>query len=310
MGRVEARLAASISFSRPKVRASKKEMVAEMVVKLAAKMVPKTMVTAMPAVARKALRESHFPPSLLHRGIKARLQDGRASVEADRRHILNCIRGADDLNAAVEGQFEACAFSEDDKYVLAHTGAPDHVIVVWKWADERPVGMMRAKGAMQEPTARRVIAQLLSALSGLHAKGVVHRDIKPENLMRNQDGVTKIADLGLAVQVEQETVDSSGGKIFGTPHFIAPAWVDVGGMFLLLGPALWHAAVAGRAGAGAAVVHDAHGAARHLEIEDVYAAVVLLDAEHLAEGLAHRDGKHGAVERAVRDRSNVTAGLA
>ena len=49
------------------------------------------------------------------------------------------------LNAAVEGSYEACAFSEDDKYVLAHTGAPDHVVVVWRWADERPVGLMRSK---------------------------------------------------------------------------------------------------------------------------------------------------------------------
>ena len=53
---------------------------------------------------------------------------------------VNGKRTVSTLNAAVEGQFEACAFSEDDKYVLAHTGAPDHVIVVWKWADERPVG--------------------------------------------------------------------------------------------------------------------------------------------------------------------------
>ncbi len=72
---------------------------------------------------------------------------------------------------------------------------------------------------------REALDVLRDAAAGLvyaESRGIVHRDIKPENLMRNQDGVTKIADLGLAVQVEQETVDSSGGKIFGTPHFIAP----------------------------------------------------------------------------------------
>lgn len=41
---------------------------------------------------------------------------------------------------------EACAFSHDDSYVLAHTGGPEHVVVVWRWADERPVGMLRAAG--------------------------------------------------------------------------------------------------------------------------------------------------------------------
>jgi serine/threonine protein kinase len=72
---------------------------------------------------------------------------------------------------------------------------------------------------------REALDVLRDAAAGLvyaESRGIVHRDIKPENLMRNQDGVTKIADLGLAVQVEQETFDSSGGKIFGTPHFIAP----------------------------------------------------------------------------------------
>ena len=72
---------------------------------------------------------------------------------------------------------------------------------------------------------REALDVLRDSAAGLvyaESRGIVHRDIKPENLMRNQDGVTKIADLGLAVQVEQETVDSSGGKIFGTPHFIAP----------------------------------------------------------------------------------------
>lgn len=72
---------------------------------------------------------------------------------------------------------------------------------------------------------REALDILRDAAAGLvyaETSGIVHRDIKPENLMRNKDGVTKIADLGLAVQVEQEGVDSESGKVFGTPHFLAP----------------------------------------------------------------------------------------
>lgn len=89
------------------------------------------------------------------------------TVSADRRHVCVCERVTSakataqprvrvvhvggkrtvaTLTAAVEGQYEACAFSEDDKYVLAYSGAPDYVVVMWRWADERPVGMMRSKG--------------------------------------------------------------------------------------------------------------------------------------------------------------------
>lgn len=72
---------------------------------------------------------------------------------------------------------------------------------------------------------REALGVLRDAAAGLvyaESRGIVHRDIKPENLMRNQDGATKIADLGLAVQVEQAHVDGERGKVFGTPHFLAP----------------------------------------------------------------------------------------
>ena len=35
--------------------------------------------------------EQHFPVALINSGMRTRVQAGRASVEADRRHILNTI---------------------------------------------------------------------------------------------------------------------------------------------------------------------------------------------------------------------------
>lgn len=74
---------------------------------------------------------------------------------------------------------------------------------------------------------REVLDILRDAASGLvyaEARGIVHRDIKPANLMRNHQGATKIADLGLAtsVEAESELEDQGGKKVFGTPHFISP----------------------------------------------------------------------------------------
>ena len=73
---------------------------------------------------------------------------------------------------------------------------------------------------------REVLSIAKDAASGLvfaEQRGIVHQDIKPANLMRNNTGATKIADLGLAVQVSaQEELDTAGKKIFGTPHFISP----------------------------------------------------------------------------------------
>lgn len=75
---------------------------------------------------------------------------------------------------------------------------------------------------------REVLGIAKDAAAGLEyaeQRGIVHQDIKPANLMRNSTGATKIADLGLAVQVSaQEELEQEGGgkKIFGTPHFISP----------------------------------------------------------------------------------------
>jgi pSer/pThr/pTyr-binding forkhead associated (FHA) protein len=81
---------------------------------------------------------------------------------------------------------------------------------------------LKKGGPIPWKEALEILRDAAAGLVYAETSGIVHRDIKPENLMRNKDGVTKIADLGLAVQVEQEGVDSEAGKVFGTPHFLAP----------------------------------------------------------------------------------------
>jgi len=69
--------------------------------------------------------------------------------------------------------------------------------------------------------ALTILRDAARGLEYAESKGIVHRDIKPANLMCTETGLVKIADLGLAGSVEQEEI-IGGGKIFGTPHFIAP----------------------------------------------------------------------------------------
>lgn len=88
--------------------------------------------------------------------------------------------------------------------------------------------MLDSRGRIPWDEALGVIRDAASGLVYAESKGIVHRDLKPENLMRSAAGVTKIADLGLAIQVEQEGLDADGGKVFGTPHFIAPEIVRGG----------------------------------------------------------------------------------
>lgn len=74
---------------------------------------------------------------------------------------------------------------------------------------------------------REVLNILHDAAAGLayaESQGIVHRDIKPANLMLAASGAVKIADLGLALNVDEQGEGDSaeGRKTFGTPHFISP----------------------------------------------------------------------------------------
>ena len=97
---------------------------------------------------------------------------------------------------------------------------------------------VRRQGALPEPTVRSLMAQLLSALAGLHALGIVHRDIKPENLMvspladrdsmRAESEVTAdmelhltVIDFGYAALLEASGPGGLRG-LSGSPEYAAP----------------------------------------------------------------------------------------
>ncbi|MBT3375372.1 MAG: protein kinase [Lentisphaerae bacterium] len=66
----------------------------------------------------------------------------------------------------------------------------------------------------------KIIRQIASALSAVHAHGIVHRDIKPSNvLVTAADGV-KLTDFGIA-RVASSTLTGTG-EIVGSPAYMSP----------------------------------------------------------------------------------------
>ena len=129
-----------------------------------------------------------------------------------------------------------------DREILIHASAsrvPNaHVVQLRSWFcdDERvyivlelcPNGdlykLKRRYRFLAEAQARDLVGQLLLGLGFLHDRGIIHRDLKLSNLLIGEDGRLKIADFGLAAQLELP--DDEQFTLCGTPNYIAPEIVD------------------------------------------------------------------------------------
>jgi eukaryotic-like serine/threonine-protein kinase len=79
-------------------------------------------------------------------------------------------------------------------------------------------------GRLDAKTATGFIRQIAEALSYAHGKDIIHRDIKPANILVSRAGIAKLADLGLAKQID--TGDTAGltmqGMALGSPAYMPP----------------------------------------------------------------------------------------
>jgi serine/threonine-protein kinase len=60
-----------------------------------------------------------------------------------------------------------------------------------------------------------------AALVAAHGAGLVHRDVKPQNVLLDSDGHAKVADFGIARQVENTGLTKTG-RVLGTTDYVSP----------------------------------------------------------------------------------------
>lgn len=81
-------------------------------------------------------------------------------------------------------------------------------------------GLVHDRGGKlrEELVVSWVIRPMCEAVTHMHAQGLIHRDIKPENIVLGSDLQLKLADFGLAINVNQERPLSR----VGTLDYMAP----------------------------------------------------------------------------------------
>eukprot|EP00475_Leptophrys_vorax_P044898 TRINITY_DN9159_c0_g1_i2.p1 TRINITY_DN9159_c0_g1~~TRINITY_DN9159_c0_g1_i2.p1 ORF type:complete len:540 (+),score=74.19 TRINITY_DN9159_c0_g1_i2:329-1948(+) len=84
-----------------------------------------------------------------------------------------------------------------------------------------------AKVSLTEAQIACIIASLLRGLVYLHNRKIVHRDIKARNILLTKEGVVKLADFGLAKDLEANASQST--NVVGSPLHMAPEVIRGGG---------------------------------------------------------------------------------
>lgn len=100
------------------------------------------------------------------------------------------------------------------------------------------------RGRLSEHHARRIIAEIVLALSWLHEQNIVYRDLKPENVVLDGDGHVRLADFGLAKVLKYEhnnvTQTICGTTAYAAPEMLQSKPYDVSLDLWCLGVFIYH----------------------------------------------------------------------
>jgi serine/threonine protein kinase/tetratricopeptide (TPR) repeat protein len=114
-------------------------------------------------------------------------------------------------------------------YDIGEFGGTDFIVM--EYVEGELLSQRVAKGPLPIREAIEVGLQVADALDEAHARGIVHRDIKTANLIRNERGLVKVLDFGLAKFVRESSDEAESvtqpqvtvaGMVVGTVSYMAP----------------------------------------------------------------------------------------
>jgi eukaryotic-like serine/threonine-protein kinase len=108
-----------------------------------------------------------------------------------------------------------------ETFVIDDPGEPELHGAVVLAMERAAMSLQDVLDAVAPPDAARVIGEICEALVHIHASGWVHGDLKPSNVLLMQDRSVRLADFGLARELEGT---HAYAPRLGTSDFLPPEW--------------------------------------------------------------------------------------
>jgi serine/threonine-protein kinase len=81
---------------------------------------------------------------------------------------------------------------------------------------------IKSNGPLPVTEAVAYAIEIGSALVAAHSAELVHRDVKPQNVLLDQAGHAKVADFGIARQLDASDGLTKTGRVLGTTDYVSP----------------------------------------------------------------------------------------
>jgi eukaryotic-like serine/threonine-protein kinase len=95
--------------------------------------------------------------------------------------------------------------------------------LVMEYIEGKNIGTIIAQdGPMAPGVAARLVRQVALGLEHAQQKGLIHRDVNPYNILVTREGVAKLTDLGLAIDLSDQVQVTREGAMVGTFDYVSP----------------------------------------------------------------------------------------
>jgi predicted Ser/Thr protein kinase len=139
------------------------------------------------------------------------------TLAQDADYIARFTREARTLGKLVHPNIIAC---HDFGPAVGPKGESLYLMVL-EYVDGWSLGQLMKTKRLTVREALDLHRQAATGLAAAHAVGIVHRDVKPDNIMVTKAMQAKLADFGLARQLEGAQL-TQVGSILGSPSYMAP----------------------------------------------------------------------------------------